>query len=70
MMRSKDLAQGRSRSCMVQRRENRPRERREMEEAKVLNRPENLHRKKIMKALKIGRRMYQKRFAAVRKTLL
>ena len=32
--------------------------------------PENLHGEKIMKALKIGLRMYQKSFAAVRKTLV
>ena len=32
--------------------------------------PENLHREKIMEALKIGRRMYQKSFAAVRKNLV
>ena len=70
MMRSKDLAQGRSRSCMVQRRENRPRERREMEEAKVIDRPENLHREKIMKALKIGRRMYFYLLSELHKTLV
>ena len=70
MMRSKDLAQGRSRSCMVQRRENRPRERREMEEAKVLNRPENLHRKKIMKALKIKGTAYYARRAEAEKNLV
>ena len=32
--------------------------------------PENLHREKIMKALKIGLRMYQKSFAAVRENLV
>ena len=32
--------------------------------------PQNLHREKIMEALKIGRRMYQKSFAAVRKNLV
>ena len=32
--------------------------------------PQNLHDEKIMKALKIGLRMYQKSFAAVRKTLV
>ncbi len=32
--------------------------------------PQNLHGEKIMKRLKIGRRMYQKSFAAVRKTLV
>ena len=32
--------------------------------------PGNLHREKIMKALKIGRRMYQKSFAAVRENLV
>ena len=32
--------------------------------------PQNLHREKIMKALKIGLRMYQKSFAAVRENLV
>jgi hypothetical protein len=32
--------------------------------------PENLHRKKIMKALKIGLRMHQKLLAAVRENLV
>ena len=32
--------------------------------------PQNLHSKKIMKRLKIGRRMYQKSFAAVREKLV
>ena len=32
--------------------------------------PENLHAKKIMERLKIGRRMYQKRFAEVRENLV
>ena len=32
--------------------------------------PQDLHREKIMKRLKIGRRMYQKSFAAVRKNLV
>ena len=32
--------------------------------------PENLQREKIMKALKIGLRMYQKSFAAVRENLV
>ena len=68
MMRSKDLAQGRSRSRMVQRRKNRPRERRVM--AKVINRPENLHRKKIMKALKIKGTAYYARRAEAEKNLV
>ena len=32
--------------------------------------PQDLHREKIMKALKIGLRMYQKSFAAVRENLV
>jgi len=32
--------------------------------------PEDLHREKIMERLKIGRRMYQKRFAEVRENLV
>jgi hypothetical protein len=32
--------------------------------------PQNLHGEKIMKALKIGLRMYQKSFAAVRENLV
>ena len=32
--------------------------------------PENLHRKKIMKALKIGRAMYYRQLSRVDKTLL